>query len=719
MMRRALCFALGLSALSFGATLADEREDKLPEPYRTWLREEVTYIISEVERETFLSLSTEAERNAFIDVFWRKRDQNPATPENEYKTEHYERLAYANEFFSRDTFRPGWQTDRGRFYILLGKPNTRRPLEASDEVYPSELWFYNDPELKYSGLPPFFHLLFFRRQGSGELELYSPLSDGPRALLSGFQAPVNDFRDDVEQAYNKLYAVDVELAQASLSFRTDEGDTAQFQNPAFGTLALLDDIARLPYDRLDTSYAERLDFERGNVESDYLFTYVPSFSVAHVLPGPGRVHYLHWVVELDAENVGFVRDEERGSYDSVFIASLEVVPRGDENRLVLDERRETFTTLSESQARSSLKLPFAYSGMTPLIPGAYEARVILRNRACPSRDESDCFKSYTLFTSSLEVPEWISDRPALSELVLAYGAELLEGDPLYRPYRFGKVEIFPNPRGVYAIGDDLVVAIAALNAPPGSRLRFRISGGASEARTWLEKSVDVPTLGGGPVVQELSLAGFEGGRFELEAGLVDASGAEMARQAAPFVVSPRTAIARPGVRGSIAPPRPEVPGIVSMILAEQHLRLEERDEARARLELAISENPQLGPARELLAGLLLESGEVDSVFTVLDPLVQNVPNWTERYEVLAILGRAYYQKKDYPKAVELLEKAIALRRAEPVVLNALALSQKELGNDVRATEILERSLSLDPNQPQLKELLEKWKASPASAPPRP
>jgi GWxTD domain-containing protein len=181
--------ALSVAAVCFGAPASDDREDKLPEPHRTWLREEVTYIISKVERETFLSLATEAERDAFIEVFWRKRDKNPATFENEYKAEHYERLAYANEFFGRDTFRPGWQTDRGRYYILLGKPNTRRPLEATDAIYPSELWFFNDPELKYVGLPPFFHLLFFRRQGSGELKLYSPLTDGPQALLTGFHAP--------------------------------------------------------------------------------------------------------------------------------------------------------------------------------------------------------------------------------------------------------------------------------------------------------------------------------------------------------------------------------------------------------------------------------------------------------------------------------------------------------------------------------------------------
>jgi GWxTD domain-containing protein len=686
---------------------ADEREEKLPEPHRKWLREEVTYIISEVERETFLSLGTEGERQAFIEAFWRKRDSNPSTSENEYKTEHYERLAYVNEFFGRDTFRPGWQTDRGRYYILLGKPNTRRPLEATDAIYPSELWFYNDPELKYVGLPPFFHLLFFRRQGSGELRLYSPLSDGPQSLLTGYQVPLNDFRDNVERAYQRLFEIDVELAQASLSFRTDEGDTAQFQNPAFGTLSLLEDITKAPYYKLDTSYAERLDFERGNVESDYLFTYVPSFGLVQVLPGPERAHYLHWVLELDAESVGFVRDDDQGNYGSVFVASLEVTPLDDENLLVLDQRKESFLNLTEGQAKTSLKLPFAYSGMTPLIPGSYKARVILRNRACASREESDCFKSYSFFESNLSVPEWQDEVPELSELVLAYGSEILEGEPQYRPFRFGRVEIFPNPRGVFAIGDNLVAAIEARNAPPGSRVRFEVTGGEPTGKNWVEKTVDVAGLTSGPLVQELSLAGLEGGRFELVATLFDMEGKERHRQACPFTISPRTSIVRPAVRGSIAPPRPEVPGVVAMILGEQYLRMQDKGKARAQLELAIRENPQLGPARELLAGLLLESGEVERVFEVLEPLVQNAP---DRFEVLAILGQAYFLRKQFAKSIEILEKAITLRRPEPQLLNALAMAHHEMGNDARATEILERSLSLNPDQLPVKDLLDKLKA---------
>jgi Flp pilus assembly protein TadD len=105
--------------------------------------------------------------------------------------------------------------------------------------------------------------------------------------------------------------------------------------------------------------------------------------------------------------------------------------------------------------------------------------------------------------------------------------------------------------------------------------------------------------------------------------------------------------------------------------------------------------------------LLLEGNEIDGVFAVLEPLAQNA---SERFEVLAILGQAHFHRKEYAKSIELLEKAITLRRPEARLLNVLALSHHELGNDARAVEILERSLSLNPEQAPVKDLLEKLKA---------
>src|SRR5713226_135971 len=94
---------------------------ELGTPYKKWLDEEVAYIITDEERTAFLRLTNNEEREQFIEQFWLRRDPTPDTVENEFKEEHYRRIAYANERFASGI--PGWRTDRGRIYIIWGKPD--------------------------------------------------------------------------------------------------------------------------------------------------------------------------------------------------------------------------------------------------------------------------------------------------------------------------------------------------------------------------------------------------------------------------------------------------------------------------------------------------------------------------------------------------------------------------------------------------------------------
>ena len=104
------------SVLAFSGT-------RMPEKYQKWLDEEVVYIISDQERSEFKGLSTDTDRDAFIDRFWKIRDTDSSTEENEFKKEHYARILYANEHFHDGI--PGWKTDRGRIWIIHGPPDSR------------------------------------------------------------------------------------------------------------------------------------------------------------------------------------------------------------------------------------------------------------------------------------------------------------------------------------------------------------------------------------------------------------------------------------------------------------------------------------------------------------------------------------------------------------------------------------------------------------------
>jgi GWxTD domain-containing protein len=121
--------------------------------YKTWLDQDVSYIISDEERKAFKTLSNDEERDSFIENFWLRRNPNPDSPENEFREEHYRRIAYANEHYAAG--KPGWKTDRGHIYISFGAADSidshpsggsyQRPMEeggGSTSTFPFEVWHY-------------------------------------------------------------------------------------------------------------------------------------------------------------------------------------------------------------------------------------------------------------------------------------------------------------------------------------------------------------------------------------------------------------------------------------------------------------------------------------------------------------------------------------------------------------------------------------------------
>ena len=121
--------------------------------YKKWVDEDVRWIITDQELQAFKSLSNDEERDQFIENFWLRRNPNPDSPENEYREEHYARIAYANDHFAAG--KPGWRTDRGHIYIAYGKPDDidshpsggsyERPLEeggGNTSTFPFEIWHY-------------------------------------------------------------------------------------------------------------------------------------------------------------------------------------------------------------------------------------------------------------------------------------------------------------------------------------------------------------------------------------------------------------------------------------------------------------------------------------------------------------------------------------------------------------------------------------------------
>jgi len=171
-MRRTF-FLFALAILASNAILAQQPARKaatssavqsdLRPAYQKWVTEDVAYIMTAEEKRAFLMLRSDDEREQFISEFWRRRDTDRTTGENEFRADYYRRIAYANENFGFGEI-PGWHTDRGRIYITHGKPDEVRKTTSG------EVWVYRySPEAKAQ-----IEVEFVNMNGTGDYRLRLP-----------------------------------------------------------------------------------------------------------------------------------------------------------------------------------------------------------------------------------------------------------------------------------------------------------------------------------------------------------------------------------------------------------------------------------------------------------------------------------------------------------------------------------------------------------------
>ncbi len=672
--RAALLATLVLAVPGFAAAqdlfpLSDEHEK--------WLEDEVLYIISDREKDAFERLQSEAERDAFIAAFWSRRDPEPLTPENEFRTEHYRRIEYANTRLGGETAMPGWLTDRGRIYIQLGEPEERETFASVPGLYQTELWFYLAREEQL--LPPIY-VLFFREYNAGPFIQFNHVIHQPEELLPAQSFPVGDSR---QEAYVMLQEISPQLAHASITMRADRGVTASLLQPEMEILqtqTLMSDINRAPYRMLDTNWVSGAEAGRGLVESEYLFNFVPSAGLARVLPAaePGSF-FVHYAIEIEPQHFTLAREERGTDYFTRFEVTGEVTtPDGD---VVHDFVVSPFLRLTESQLQDVGARPFTYRGTFPLIPGDFRFRLILKN---------DARNEYTVFEEDLHVPR---GGRSFSRPWLVHAPPQSVPEAGVRAWLAGVSQLVPNGRAVVAVGNP-IRAIAS--APQHERLVFRVTpwsaaGDSGPPRApVLEEEVPVSD---GLALWQPGTTAWESGRYVLS---VDAGGEPRS------IIFDLNARARVAVPWGLSDSPDESPGAVSAALGEQWLRAGNLQRARTNFESALAENPNLGRVRLALGRFALDDGEPRSAVRLLEPALAQSP---EDAMVLRVLGDAHRESGNHPRAVELYERSLPLQAPDPALLNALSWSLAAGGDGARAIPYLEQSLRLDPEQPEVQELL--------------
>ena len=181
-------------ALVLGAACAAGAQERDPPPLpqeiggedlsallERWPREYVRWIMTDEERKRYKNLVTDEQRIGFVEGFWRRRDPSAGTPDNEYRSQYLERYAFVARAFSAG--RPGWSTDRGRIYLILGPPHSieRNPMGRYGLERPSEIWTFNN--LGIPGVPASLDVTFVDFKGTGDFEIVSDL-DSTAAIVN-------------------------------------------------------------------------------------------------------------------------------------------------------------------------------------------------------------------------------------------------------------------------------------------------------------------------------------------------------------------------------------------------------------------------------------------------------------------------------------------------------------------------------------------------------
>lgn len=203
---------LSICGMSSAQTLTN-----LNSSHNHWLNEEVESIISEEEKNYFLSLEGNKQRDTFISAFWKAHDPTPGTKANEFQVEHYRRLKIAQQRYGTNNI-AGHHSVRGKIYIKLGEPVQVVTFKAPLLVSNLEAWLY--PPFKSSGIGYDFYILFFRKDAKSDYAPFCPGDDAPSILLK--QKFPGSLHQRDQAALKMLFQYDQLLGQLSLSMLPDE-----------------------------------------------------------------------------------------------------------------------------------------------------------------------------------------------------------------------------------------------------------------------------------------------------------------------------------------------------------------------------------------------------------------------------------------------------------------------------------------------------------------
>lgn len=501
-------------------------EKELMGPWRKWLNEDVTYIITDEEKTAFKRLANDEEREQFVEQFWLRRDPTPDSQENEYKEEHYRRIAYTNERFASGI--PGWKTDRGRIYITFGPPDEledhpsggtyERPIEeggGTTSTFPFQKWRYRWIE----GIGQDIIIEFVDTTMTGEFRMTMDPSEKDALLM-------------VPNAGLTLYE------QMGMASKTDRFSRTDGTRLGTGNMPLpmrMNQFERLQqFARLQKPPAVKFKDLEAQVNSKIIFNILPmKVKIDYVkVTNANVMSYVTIQFEkkdLQYKTEGQISKAMINVYARITSMSRRVVNVW-EQPVVLETPAEFLQQASVGQA--------LYQNAVPLPPGRYRLNVVAKDVVGGNMNN---------YEVALDVPHYEDEKLGNSSIILADQIEKVPTKQIGTgQFVIGTSKVRPRIDNTFRRDEKMGIYLSLYNFTPDEKTQKPagtieyevVKEGGAKVFEFTEEVAAVPSASATQVTIEklLPLKSLEPGKYKLNMKVTDKNSSQVLTPSTSFTV---------------------------------------------------------------------------------------------------------------------------------------------------------------------------------------
>ncbi len=681
-MRKILKSYIILFLILFFGLQSFATNNSLPSKYKKWLNL-VSYIITPQEKNVFLMLKNNRERDTFIKLFWKQRDPTPGTPENEFKEEHIKRFNYANKYFKYQSTKPGWKTDMGRIYIILGPPVSREKIDSFG-LYPMEVWYYYGDTNK--GLPPYFRIVFFKKYGGGEFQIYDPAIDGPDSLLIRSTKTLNIDPFDYPTLYDKISELSPSAAEPAISLIP--GDIPFNYQPSPFNSILISNVLESAKKNIKTNYARDFLNFKGVVKVEYAMNYVEAKNRVEVFKDfETGMNFVHFIIYPKRISVDYSKDKDKYYFSYRLTVSL------NKNGKMIYQYSKIFPFyFDEEELKTKVAKGFVIEDMFPIVPGKFKLTVLIQNSVK---------KEFSYFEKEIKIKSEKYNLPILYGPIISYKIDK-ENTFLYHPYKINNYNISIDPKNMFSPTNDLKLFFCLDNSnyTKNINVKMMIKNKLGYNKFFKQDSFSfnkkskcfirtIKNPGPGSYIARISLYSTDNIPFT--------------NKETYFTISPINTIIHPTLAYKTI--KKENIFIYYQSIGSQFLKIGNTEKAFEAYSKAYSLKKDFIILNKEFAELLLSLKKYKKAMEV----IENINTPQNKFDYYFLRGKLFFNKKQYHNALNNFLKANNLYDSDYSLINYIALCYYNLKEYDKAIKAFKASYLLNKNQNNIKRIIERIK----------